>query len=555
MFPRQIKPRMDIFKHFQESVLTQDTALSEDVNNFATWLKSPGQTTPNPQLLDDTLIRTYLLDLHLNQNHPIPLKRVIHSLQVFFRWLLSQGMLQSDPFENSRIVPATIAEVQAQKKHSLFSGTAQKQELARLQALNHLSEIASQTPEVQPMLEHSLLTLLKVLPLKTAWIALRADASLLEIPPEDVPAHGFVLGAACNLPPALQESNRHALTCPPECTCQRMVRARHLSRAINIFECSRLRDATLNGADGQNLIFHASVPLKLNNQLIGVINFATEDYLMFTAEDLQFFTKAAQLLGIALERAQLYEQAKKNHARLEQELLMARRMQTSLLPQSLPSIPGFGLAASWVPANETSGDYYNIFSLGKNRFAFVLADVCGKGAPAALCMTMIHSLICERVEWLSPAEMLGEVNRRFFQLSDGANFITCIYAILDASTAEMVYAIAGHEPPLLICQTGQMKQVPGSGSALGIFADAVYSELALGFQPGDCLLLFTDGVTEAMDRCGSLYTLQRVKQALAGHQHQAGSLLNALQKDIHNWVGSPIPGDDTTMLVIGRNPC
>ena len=160
------------------------------------------------------------------------------------------------------------------------------------------------------------------------------------------------------------------------------------------------------------LLFHASVPIVLNKQTIGVMNFAAEDWQLLSASDLQFLTAGAKQLGSALERAHLYDIIRIDHSRLEQELDMARKMQVSLFPDKLPEIAGYSLAAFWQPAHETSGDYYNVFKLPGGRWGFIVADVCGKGAPAALRMAMTHGLIRERVEnEPSPAALLTQVNR------------------------------------------------------------------------------------------------------------------------------------------------
>ncbi len=119
---------------------------------------------------------------------------------------------------------------------------------------------------------------------------------------------------------------------------------------------------------------------------------------MLSASDLQFLTAGAKQLGLALERAHRYDLIRDEHSRLEQELDMARKMQISLFPEELPEITGYSLAAFWQPAHETSGDYYNVFKLPGGRWGLIIADVCGKGAPAALRMAMAHGLIRERVE-------------------------------------------------------------------------------------------------------------------------------------------------------------
>ncbi len=277
-----------------------------------------------------------------------------------------------------------------------------------LRALNRLAESTNLAPDVQSLLDATLETMLGAMSLNTAWVSFKYDNGLLGRSVDPPPAHGFVLAAARNLPPSLEKSDRYYLKRPPECHCQLLLRTGQLKRGVNIVECSRLRDALEGKESNGGLLFHASVPITLNKQPVGVMNFAADEWRLLSASDLQFLTAGAKQLGSALERAHLYDVIRIEHSRLEQELDMARKMQVSLFPDELPEIAGYSLAAFWQPARETSGDYYNVFKLPEGRWGFIVADVCGKGAPAALRMAMTYSLIRERVEQeLSPSAFTG----------------------------------------------------------------------------------------------------------------------------------------------------
>jgi sigma-B regulation protein RsbU (phosphoserine phosphatase) len=142
-----------------------------------------------------------------------------------------------------------------------------------------------------------------------------------------------------------------------------------------------LRYAARHGGDTQGLLFHATVPLISQSRPVGLINIATEEWEFLTSADLQFLTAAGSQVGIALERARLYDLAETQRIRLEQELKMARAVQKSLLPTQPPNIPGFSLVADWRSAREVAGDFYDFILLPDGRWGFVLADVSGKGAP------------------------------------------------------------------------------------------------------------------------------------------------------------------------------
>jgi sigma-B regulation protein RsbU (phosphoserine phosphatase) len=351
----------------------------------------------------------------------------------------------------------------------------------------------------------------------------------------------------------LEQSNRHYLTCPPACNCQKLLNSGRLKRGVNIVECSRLQDAAKTGSGDNDLKFHASVPIICNDQTIGVMNIAAKEWEFLSASDLQFLTAGARQIGIALERAQLYDQIRNQHTHLKNELNMARKVQVSLLPGKLPRIRGYDLAAFWKPAYETSGDYYNIFKLPGGRWGFIVADVSDKGAPAALYMALTHGLISERVKTeASPAVLLGQVNRALFELDIRTNFVTSFYAILDPANSSLKYALAGHPPPLLRKASGRVKVLAGKGIALGIIPDAQYKEMELSLAPGDSLVTYTDGMTDANNALSETFELVQLKKAISSAPAHPPALLKHLKTTLGDWIKEAPNYDDVTLLVIGR---
>jgi serine phosphatase RsbU (regulator of sigma subunit) len=389
--------------------------------------------------------------------------------------------------------------------------------------------------------------------LNTAWISLKTDNGILDRSTGEPPVHGFFLAAARNLPPSLEKSNRYFLTRPPECHCQQLLRTGQLKRGVNVVECSRLKDAQEGKGQNGGLLFHASVPITLNKQTIGVMNFASDDWQLLSASDLQFLTAGARQLGFALERAHLYDLIRIEHSRLEQELDMARKMQVSLFPDVLPEIAGYSLAAYWQPAHETSGDYYNVFKLPGGRWGFIVADVCGKGAPAALRMAMAHGLIRDRVEdEPSPAALLTQVNLALCKQDMDMQFVTSFYAILDPVNASFKYALAGHPPPFLRKASGQVEKLAGNGMAMGVSLEAVYEDMHLDLAPGDSLVAFTDGVTDANSPANKLYEMEQLKTAIGSAPAPVQALVDHLQNKLVAWVKEAPNYDDITLLAIGR---
>jgi serine phosphatase RsbU (regulator of sigma subunit) len=389
--------------------------------------------------------------------------------------------------------------------------------------------------------------------LHTAWISLKADSELLKQPPGDPPEHGFLLAAAHNLPPSLEQSDRYYLKRAPACNCQKLMNSGRLKRGINIVECSRLQEAALTGSPSNDLMFHASVPVICSGQTIGVMNVAAKDWRFLSGSDLKFMTAGARQIGGALERASLYDQVHAQRTHLENELNMARKVQVSLLPERLPRIRGYDLAAYWKPAYETSGDYYNVYKLPGGRWGFIVADVSDKGASAALYMAITHGLIRERVENVtSPADLLTQVNRALFDLDIKTNFVTSFYGILDPANSSLKYALAGHPPPILRKASGNVESLPGRGIALGIIPDVQYDEMEISLAPGESLVTFTDGMTDANNPARETFELSQLKKAVGSAPTPPGELLEHLKTALGDWIKEAPNYDDITILVIGR---
>ena len=202
---------------------------------------------------------------------------------------------------------------------------------------------------------------------------------------------------------------------------------------------------------------------------------------------------------------------------------------------------------------ETSGDYYNIFKLPGGRWGFIVADVCDKGTPAALYMALTHGLIRERVEnEASPAALLAQVNRALYKQGIKTNFVTSFYAILDPANSSLKYALAGHPPPLLRKASGQVKALAGKGIALGVFPDAQYEDMDLSLAPGESLVAFTDGMTDASNLLGESFNLAHLITAIGSAPAPAKALVKHLQNTLVDWVKEAPNYDDITLLVIAR---
>jgi sigma-B regulation protein RsbU (phosphoserine phosphatase) len=249
--------------------------------------------------------------------------------------------------------------------------------------------------------------------------------------------------------------------------------------------------------------------------------------------------------------------------RLEEELRIARQIQMSLLPRGSLDVPGLGITALCVPAREVGGDYYDVFALNGNRIGVLIADVAGKGTSAALYMAELKGLMLSLSEIHdSPRQLLIEVNRIISSNLDSRSFITMTYVVIDLAGETMTYARAGHTPLLYL--PGPAAPVNGaqvltpSGMVLGLRIEGAaekFSELLeeerVALYAGDIIVLYTDGITEAMNADSELFGDQRLSQIVEEHGHlESGELRERILREIEAFVGGADQHDDMTMILM-----
>jgi serine phosphatase RsbU (regulator of sigma subunit) len=297
-----------------------------------------------------------------------------------------------------------------------------------------------------------------------------------------------------------------------------------------------------------------AVPILVNTEIIGALNLESDRLGAYTEKDaalLEFFAAAA---AIAIEKAILHREVMEKH-RIDQQLLIARDVQASLLPHDAPDVPGYDIAGINLPTWEIGGDYYDYIPLADGRLGLVVADVAGKGVGAALIMATFRAALrtALRRDRSVPA-IVQHVERILLESMDGARFVTAVYGILDPDTGRFTYANCGHNPPLLLRARGGRSVLDRGRPALGMIAGTRFDRAAsTTIAPGDTLVLYTDGVVELnstdLVEFGEV-RLEGVLRAAAGRS--AGDLIRAVVDATRAHAGRASYEDDFTLMVVKR---
>jgi len=257
-----------------------------------------------------------------------------------------------------------------------------------------------------------------------------------------------------------------------------------------------------------------------------------------------------------VERTEQLKRTTAEKERIGSELRIASEIQKSILPRTFPPFPhreDFIIYAEAIPAKEMGGDFYDFFLIDENRLAFVIADVSGKGVPAAIFMAITRTLVkATGLKGVSAGECLQQVNSILCPENDSAMFVTIFYAILNTRTGELSYSNGGHNIPYLLSGKGGVEFVPNTpGMALGIDDTFVYQTKTLSVRPGDALFLYTDGVTEAMNHNNEMYSDRRLQSFL---QQWNGAtpedMIRGSVAEVKTFAGDVPQSDDITILAL-----
>ncbi|MDQ7062759.1 MAG: SpoIIE family protein phosphatase [candidate division KSB1 bacterium] len=316
----------------------------------------------------------------------------------------------------------------------------------------------------------------------------------------------------------------------------------------------RLQDIPESGLRSVLKASHLNLYIPLMNQdevkgavLLGK-RFIQSDY---SDNDLQFLSTLANAATISLENARLFQEALEKQ-RMDEELAIARDIQQRLLPASPPELPGFDLAGLNWPSKQVGGDYYDFFLIDSNRLLLAIGDVSGKGVPASLLMANLQASLRALIYADMPlTKIVARINDIIHENTAIDKFITFFVAIIDIRNRALTFVNAGHNPPILIHQSGEVVFLETGGLLLGMMPNVVYEEETVPLASGDWLILYTDGVSEAMNAEDEEFTEKRILQAVHKHADlSAAELVEVIAREVIDFTNNAPQADDITLVAL-----
>jgi phosphoserine phosphatase RsbU/P len=289
---------------------------------------------------------------------------------------------------------------------------------------------------------------------------------------------------------------------------------------------------------------------ELANAMVSVLSQRLDNTNVSTFRDL---TEKNRQLQQAFDELKAAQEQLIEKERLERELQVAADIQMSILPDVLPLHENFDFGGRILPARQVGGDFYDVFSLGNDKFGVLIGDVADKGVPSAIFMARAHALIiAEADSATTPGEVLRRTNKHITRLEKSVQFVTALYGVLDIETGEFSYARAGHEPPLLLHDHGDVHRLPHQpGMALGLWENIALDEYRLYLPKGSLLMMFTDGMTDCRNPKGEPFGLERIKRTMDGLVTlSAQEACNRLFDSLMAYQDGSKQDDDVTLVAI-----
>jgi serine phosphatase RsbU (regulator of sigma subunit)/pSer/pThr/pTyr-binding forkhead associated (FHA) protein len=297
-----------------------------------------------------------------------------------------------------------------------------------------------------------------------------------------------------------------------------------------------------------------AVPLGVGEKVFGII-YADSPIAegRFTEDHLKVLTTLASVAAIRVENARLIEE-QIDRERLEQELQLASEIQQRFQPTQAPNVPGYELQGISFPCYEIGGDYYDFIERADGRMIVTLGDVSGKGTAAALLMSSLHAAVhAQASSHSSLADTISAVNKYLAENIPSNRFITLFYAELDPASGAVSFINAGHNPPLIVHAAGTTENLSAGGLPLGIRHDADYSEGRTQLQPSDVLVIYSDGVSEAVSPQGEEFGMERLYQVVSNNLNaSAAGIRDRIEAALTKWAQGTPAADDITLVIVKR---
>lgn len=292
-------------------------------------------------------------------------------------------------------------------------------------------------------------------------------------------------------------------------------------------------------------------PIVSNDRVIGVFDLESDRLDAYSEDDLAVLQLLTSQVAIIIEKVRLHEEVVEKK-RIQAQLEIARQVQLELLPEHDPEIQNFDISAYIFPAEEVSGDYYDWVSVFDDQIGIIVADAVGKGIPAALLMSFLRASLRSAVQiGYAPHIAFSKVSSLLRDSIKDNQFITGIYGLLDSTNKTFVFSNAGHNPPLLIKPDGEYRFVEYGDVPLGMFADAHYHQHFIRFEPGQVLVIYTDGITEAANPSGDEYGQDRfAKRILDGIHLPAKKMIDHVRKGVADFTERKFLDDDGTLFIV-----
>lgn len=297
-----------------------------------------------------------------------------------------------------------------------------------------------------------------------------------------------------------------------------------------------------------------AVPMMAKSELRGVLTvYNKKEGKPFAEDDQRLLAIIAGQSGQVVENARLYEK-EKTLVKMQEEIRLAARIQTELLPKTAPTVAGYDIVGRTIPAQEVGGDYFDFIPIDDNRLAFCLGDVTGKGLPASLLMANLQATLRgQTLTTGSPKTCLERSNQLLYQSTSPEKFATLFYAILDLQNHQIHYSNAGHDNPDRYSGTVAAKRLKIGGIPLGMLPEFTYEQESVSLEDDSILVAYSDGVTEAMNAQEDMFGEERIAAVIDQHKHApATEIIDHLVSAVKTFAAGHPQSDDITVVVMRR---